>query len=491
MRGIGLSKTAYGDMDLVDVVNFDTDDIKLREGYAFSKNEEGKISGTGILVCYSGDLSDILEKYHLKPIDTRIMDGVLNRFVLSNGVAAIKLTNIIRYEDIVNSNYANAFNNGLDLVHIRKNFDKLANRELFYNTMLPKEAYASLKSLFHGGVMNARQGVYENVKSADLVSAHASNIVNEIYPTGKYEKVRKCMTLYGLKELRKSYDIFYIAKVTFKNIRLKEGYIGIIYTRNNASLKSNNMTETHDGYLVKSDSITIAVTELYMECIDMCYEYDSAIGTSMYICSEADTLPDNIRQHVLNKFEDKQTQPKGTKEYEEAKLLVNMCYGFLCRNTDNYDSYRVERVFPYQWGVMTCLYTTYKIVKAMDEVIKKGGKVVCIATDSIKYIGDFDLEWGNGLGELKYEGTYDEAHIATAYRAVYKKGDELDIKLAGCLKDKAVEFFSKHPADYIFQRKKILQGRVDYVYNSETSRIEPVFYDYTLGRRKPFKHLEE
>ena len=480
MKGKGIGKTIYKDMELVSVVNFDVEDIELSVTYGFTLNND-VICGKGILVCYSGDLNDILEMYNEEPLKVTIKDGVIYKFVLSNGIAALKTTNIIRYEDIVNSNYVNAFNNGLDLIHIRKEFDKFAEDDLFKNTVLPSEAYYSLKSLFHGGVMNAHPGVYYNVKSADLVSAHASNIVNEDYPIGQFEKAY--MSLDTLKEARKNKGIFYMGNVTFKNLRLKPGYIGIIYIKHDAASYGNNIDVTSNGYVVNAEILRISITELYMECIDMCYEYDEVVDQNLYMCMEHGKLPLNVRNYVFNKFKDKQTKPKNTKEYDEAKLLVNLCYGFLCRGTEDYNHYAYghKLVWPFQYGVYTCLYTTYKIVKAMHEVIQKGGQVIAIATDSIKYIGDFDLEWGTNLGDLKYEGLYDEAYVDSVYRAVFKMGTKTEVKLAGCLKEKAEEYFSTHPAwNIFFDYEEIPQGKVCYNYNTETSRIEPMFFNYTL-----------
>lgn len=484
MKGIGLHKTIYKDMELVDIVNLDINKIRLSEAYGFTKSDEN-IVGTGILVCYSGDLNDILKLYPgLKPINASVFDGVISRMILPNGIAALKLTNIICYDDIANSNFVNAYNNGVDLIHIRKDFDKLVDKDLFYDTILPKQCYDSLKSLFHGGVMNARLGVYSNVKSGDLVSAHAANMINNKYPLGRFEPAYR--SLESLRQIRKLKDIFYIGNVTFKNLRLKPGYIGIIYVARDVIKEGNNIEVTQSGYLVNAERITISITETYMECIEMCYDFDKAEvapGEYMYWCLNGGYLPDNVRKHIYNKFQDKQTQPKGTKAYEEAKVLVNMCYGFMCRGTEDYNHYSKghKLVYPYQWGVYTCLYTTYKIVKAMNDVIKKGGKVVALATDSIKYIGD-DLNWGTELGEMKYEAKYKRACIHSAYRAIYiKDNNELEIKLAGCLKEKAKKYFSTHSVLDIFSSVKIPNGSVSYEYNPKTSRIESVFSDYTMG----------
>ena len=485
MKGKGLSKTIFKGMDLVSVVNYDINkEIRLEEAYGFFKSGE-IIEGTGVLVCYSGDLNDIIEIYKEEPIWTTITDKTLRRVVLSNGIAIIKLTDIVTYDWVIHQNYVNAFNSGLDLICIRKEFDKLAPKELFKDTLLPQEVYYSLKTLFHGGVMNAEEGYYYNVKSADLVSAHASNIVNETYPLGIFEKTY--MSLDALKNLRKQKDIFYIGNVTFKNIRLKPGYIGIIFDISDLSQMPSKMVEYNDSnYLISAEEIRLPITEIYMECIDMCYEYDAVVDQNLYLCIESGKLPDNLREHVLSKFNDKQTKSKDTKEYKEAKLLVNLCYGFLCRGTEDYKHYAVghKLVWPFQFGVYTCLYTTYKIVKAMHEVIQRGGQVIAIATDSIKYIGDFDLEWGNDLGQLKYEGTYDRAYMMTVYRAVLCKDNEIEVKLAGCIKEKAEEYFKYNPAEDIFSNAlEIPQGKVTYEYNYETYRIEPRFFSYTTNAK--------
>ena len=60
MKGKGLSKTIFKGMDLVSVVNYDINkEIRLEEAYGFFKSGE-VIEGTGILVCYSGDLNDLI-----------------------------------------------------------------------------------------------------------------------------------------------------------------------------------------------------------------------------------------------------------------------------------------------------------------------------------------------------------------------------------------------------------------------------------------------
>lgn len=392
MKGIGLSRTIFSNIDLVDIVDYsETKDIQLADDYGFTSVNDNDIIGKGVLVCYYGDLNEILVQFKLKPIYHVITDGVLYRFILSNGVVGMKLTDLIRYEDVAAGNYVNALNSCFDLIHIRKRFEGLADKNLFKNTRLEPEPYYSLKSLFHGGVMNAVSGIRSNVKSYDLISAHASNIVNEIYPTGMFE--RTYMDIERINNVRKQMPVFYIGNVTFKNIRLKPGYIGIIYLKDNTSLYERGVELDDNGYVISAKELRIAITERYFDCIDICYEYDDIVEQLLYMCDEGSKLPDNIRNYVRLQFTNKNSKQKGTREYAEAKLLVNLCFGFMCRATVDYGHYAYghKLVYPYQWGVYTCLYTTYKIVKYMQEVVEKGGEVVAIATDSIKYIGDFDL----------------------------------------------------------------------------------------------------
>ena len=81
MKGKGLGKTIYKDMELVSVVNFDVEDIELSEAYSFTLNDD-VVCGKGILVCYSGNLNDILEMYNEEPLKVTIRDGVIYRLSL-------------------------------------------------------------------------------------------------------------------------------------------------------------------------------------------------------------------------------------------------------------------------------------------------------------------------------------------------------------------------------------------------------------------------
>lgn len=483
MRGKGLSKTIFGGLDFVELINYDDNDVSLNESYKFTKDDVGKLFGCGVLVCYSGDLNDLLIKFREEPLWYTIIDGILCRFILPCGVAALHITDVVTFESINKDNWVNAFNNGLDIIHIRRNFDKLADSNLFKDTLLPVEVYTSLKTLFHGGVMNAIPGVYENVKSYDLVSAHASNIINETYPLGCF--VRSYMNINDLMYCRKSKDIFFVGNITLKNLRLKPNFIGIIYMSPESIMFGSNIVISESGYVIEASEIRIPITEIYFECITMCYDFDGIEDEFLFLCTESGKLPNNIREYVLDKYNIKKNMPHDTPSYKEAKLLVNLCYGFLCRSTLDYEHYAYSHklVYPYQWGVYTCLYTTLKIVTAMNEVVSRGGIPVALATDSIKYVGDFDLNGGDSLGKLKFEHLYKNAYIVSVYRAIYKKEDDsLEVKLAGCIKDKSEKYFMNNsPVDILMNYTVIPDGKVFYRYNSENFKFEPEYCDFTIS----------
>ena len=481
MKGKGLSKTILADVDFKKAINADKVELNIDTKYlGFTKDTEGNIKGKGVLVCYSGDLNDIISKYELEPLWYTLIDGDLKRAILPNGIALLKLSGIIKYENIISENLVNSFNNGIDLIHIRKEFDNFSNSDIFKNTILPKEAYNSLKSIFHGGVMTSRRGIFDKVKSYDLISAHASNIVNEEYPIGKFTKA------YIPLSVVKANNIFFTGHITIHNLRLKEGYLGVIYAKkcdNSTIVEYENLEVDYNGYIINAGKVRLAVNDILFECIETCYDYDYIDNENLYICTERGKLPKELREYVYERFLDKQTKPKDSTEYAKAKLLVNLCYGFLCRNTDNYEHYAYghKLTYPYQWGVYTCLYTTLKIVKAMNKVVNNGGKVIGIATDSIKYIGDYELESGTNLGDLKYEGEYKKAYLVSIYQAVFLKENGLDVKLAGCIKEKAEEYFKTHSAlDIITRYTKIPQGKVLYEYNNKSKKIEPKYFDYTI-----------
>ena len=63
MKGKGLSKTILADVDFKKVINADKVELNIDTKYlGFTKDIDGNIKGKGVLVCYSGDLNDIISK---------------------------------------------------------------------------------------------------------------------------------------------------------------------------------------------------------------------------------------------------------------------------------------------------------------------------------------------------------------------------------------------------------------------------------------------
>ena len=492
MKGIGLSQTDFSYIDINDVYEykdnsdfFKIQDILKENNYNYYLDEDGELRGKGILVCYKGDLNDITSQFKdSEIIYYTINGGIIQRVILTNGIALVKLTNIVKIDDIKNQNLVNAFYNGRDIKILRKNFNSIIDDNYFDNTKLNNFQYNYLKTLFKGGVMNVHDtnGVEHKVKSYDLVSAYIYHMLYSYYPIGKFKYTNESLEVLNL--MRKKQPLCYIGLVCLKGLKLRDNFIGILNMKQ--LMKAEGKLKYNDClYITEADCVYIPITECFLDSIRTVYSYELIEVIDLHVCHEVGYLPDSVREYIAEKYEKKMKAKRGSEEREVAKLEVNMCYGFTCVKTEDYESYKNNHSikYPYQWGVYTCMYTVSDITKAMETVVKHGGRPVCLATDSIKYIGDFELKSGNNIGDFKYEGEYRNVYIRSPYRALYEDyNGDITVKLAGCINEKAVEYFENHPyINILYNGISIQDGSVSYEINYETNTIDTVYSPYRIG----------
>lgn len=492
MKGIGLSKTDFKYMSINGVYEyksygdfFSILNIVNSNNYSYYLDDNNDLRGDGILVCYNGDLNDLTSKFeNCKIIYYTITDGVVQRVILTNGIAIVKLTDIVTMNSINDQNPVNAFYNGRDIKILRKKFNSIIDDRYFKNSILDNFQYQYLKDLFRGGIMNIcnTNGVEENVKSYDLVSAYIANMMGSYYPMGEFKSTK--LSIEVLNKMRKTRPTFYIGLICLKGLKLKKDFISIIHLKQ-LSQAVGDLKYNDCLYITEADCIYLPITEYFLDSIRMVYTYDTIDVLDLYICNEGNLLPIEVREYIAEKYTTKMKAERDSVEREIAKLELNMCYGFTCVKTDSYNAYRNNFgiKYPYQWGVYTCIYTTYILTLAMALVIKNGGRPICLATDSIKYSGDYNLPSGNELGDFKYEGEYKKVYIKSPYRALYEKENgDITIKLAGCLNEKAIEYFNNHPyINILYDGISIPDGSISYIINEENNTIEKVYSDYNIG----------
>ena len=492
MKGIGLSKTDFRDIEINGIYEYKEPmdlfkilDIINSNNYSYYLDENNELHGRGVLVCYKNDLNNITQK--LKKCEIlyyTITRGVIQRVILSNGIALIRLTNIVKIDDIEDKNLVNFFYNSRDIKVLRNNFNSIIDNSYFLNTKLDNYTYQYLKNIFKGGVMNIcnTDGVESNVKSYDLISAYISHMLGSYYPMGRFNPTKQ--TIEVLDIMRKKQPVFYIGLICLRGVKIRNNFIGIINIKQ-LSKAEGNLEYNDCLYITEADCIYLPITEYFLDSIRIVYTYESIEVKDLYACYEGGYLPDPVREYIAEKYEKKMKAKRGSEEREVAKLEVNMCYGFTCVKTENYGAYKnnFSIKYPYQWGVYTCLYTTYVITLAMANVVLHGGRPICVATDSIKYSGDYELPAGNNLGDFKYEGEYKKAYIKSPYRALYEDyNGNITVKLAGCVNENAVEYFNTHPhINILYDGIVIPDGSIRYEINKETNTIDKLYSDYKIG----------
>ena len=384
--------------------------------------------------------------------------------------------------------------------------------------LLPSyEVYTLLREAFRGGNTHANRYFVknpeyplppiENVHSADRSSSYPDVQVNYKFPMTPFKRVEKPVTYTELKEhyiKRRGYALIF--RLSIDNLQLRDKYNPCPYISYD---KARHVLEkdTDNGRLIGAAHCEVTITDIDFGIIDKQYVLsdDNTQIADLYF-SRYDYLPDVLRELIKGYYRQK-TELKGIADqqlfYDKFKNLINAIYGCSAQdpakenllyyqdgkpdpethepdpdNIYDNDDKSVEDILrsahptmPYQWGVWTTARARERLQLMIDAVHEtKGCQFVYTDTDSVKYVGDFDLETinkdlrhlaiDNGAyaddikGERHYmgiyedEGTYKRFETMGAKSYIYEdKNYNLHITIAGVPKDQGAMELIKMACD--------------------------------------------
>jgi DNA polymerase elongation subunit (family B) len=354
------------------------------------------------------------------------------------------------------------------------------------------EVYTLLREAFRGGNTHANRYFVknpeyplppiENVHSADRSSSYPDVQVNYMFPMSPFRRVEKEVTYTQLKQHyieRRGYALVF--RLQIDNLELQDyfnpcPYISYDKARNVRGKMLDN------GRLLGADHCEITITDIDFKIIDKQYKLSdgNTVITDLYF-AHYDFLPDELRELVKGYYIQK-TALKGIEDqqlyYDKYKNLINSVYGCSAQDPakDNIlyledaaedNIYQCEGVaivdilaaarptMPYQWGVWTTARARERLQIMIDAVHENAGsEFVYTDTDSVKYIGEYNLELinkelrqlaiNNGafaddikgvrhyMGIYEYEGTYKRFETMGAKSYVYEdENGGLHITIAG------------------------------------------------------------
>ena len=353
-----------------------------------------------------------------------------------------------------------------------------------------EKEYRLLRKAFRGGNTHANRyfvdKIIDNVYSYDISSSYPTQQLTQLFPVKPFrwleisqrtphKRVQRVIQFIGL-----GYAV--VATYQFKNLRLKNHREPIPYI----SLSRCQAMGTDDydllldnGRILEAGYVEISLTEIDLQIVLDQYQFDSMDVIEAMI-AQKDYLPETYRQ-VIQNYYNKKTALKGDETedgkymYMKSKNMLNAVYGMSATDpvhqdifykdgdykVSSYEDFTQDELlkllknasFPYQWGV----YTTALARKQLQDAIKLcGDRIVYCDTDSVKVIGDIDIEVLNRklkekaiqskafaddmngnrhyIGLFEADGHYDQFITQGAKRYAYSIDGHIGITVAGVSK---------------------------------------------------------
>lgn len=364
--------------------------------------------------------------------------------------------------------------------------DALKDYYLDMRELKPAEKeYRLLRKAFRGGNTHANRyyvgKIVDDVYSYDISSSYPTQQLTKPFPVKPFKwimldqdtavkRFRRVLMFIGL-----GYAV--VGSYQFKGLRLKKHREPIPYISLSRCQAMGFLLD--NGRILEADYVEISLTEIDLEIILDQYTFDEMDVTECMVAVK-DMLPEAYRA-VIQDYYNKKTALKGDNSedgkymYVKSKNMLNSVYGmsatdpihqeikydggFYCRSS--YESMTAEEIekalknasFPYQWGV----YTTAYARKQLQDAIKLcGDKIVYCDTDSVKTVGQIDIDVLNRklkkiaiankayaddmkgvrhyIGLFEDDGHYDTFITQGAKRYAYTSGDKMGITVAGVSK---------------------------------------------------------
>lgn len=303
--------------------------------------------------------------------------------------------------------------------------------------------YRALREEFGGGDTHANRylagELLEDVGSWDRSSSYPDVLVNCRYPMSPWRR----WTRLSVKELRRlqKLDMALLMRVRIRGLRLRHPLCG------DPPLSFSKCREIYN-YRLDNGRIMVASRLLTtINDVDLIRLEDAYIWDDMEILdgwySAYDFLPDPLRQLIIIYYKRK-TELKDVEGqelfYGLAKALLNSIYGMMAT-----DSCKPETVFngvnfhqeeldleetlaknatkaflSYAWG---CWCTSWARLRLWEAIKLAGRDFVYCDTDSVKCLGELDLEAYNAarIRDSKANGAYaDDPNGVTHYMGVFE-----------------------------------------------------------------------
>lgn len=351
------------------------------------------------------------------------------------------------------------------------------------------EVYVALREAFRGGDVHANRFysgvILEGVQSADRSSSYPEVCVNREFPMGTFKRVQN-PSFRDVNRLTKKHRAL-LFRVRLENVRLKKWFDPCPYL-SHAKVRGVKAKDCRldNGRILYAPVLETTITDVDYGIIRGQYDWDHERVLDLWE-TRYGLLPDVLRALIISYYEDK-TRLKGDQEqvvyYNKAKALLNSIYGLQaqdpCREKIVYSDTakdlftvtegdipellkrsRREPYGSYQWGVWVTAWARYELRCGIDLA---GERFVYCDTDSVKYIGEMDLNpynrekvrlsTANGAfaddtnGDRHYMGVYENDGEYTRFitygakKYAYEDDTGLHITIAGVGKKKGAKELS-------------------------------------------------
>ena len=402
-------------------------------------------------------------------------------------------------------------------------------------------------SRFHATSEDSEPVINYNVQSWDRASSYPDVLVNCMYPLGDWYNLQCGKEWTGIDEINKYIDKYGKAVLTyvhFKGLRLADDSWEMPYIPKDKALYFENIVNDN-GRVLSADFISLCITDVDWRIIREEYTWEKCYFSNTKYCRYR-YLPDFFRDVVKQFFEDKTVlkgSPEGSMEeieYNLKKQLLNALYGmaaqwpikesvFFMEDTgewlnetdykarekskeighklsefekaavgkelreNRWKSYKNKAFLPYQVGVWCTAWARLELHRAIKTVRSQGGRVLYCDTDSVKFIGNVNMNdinqfykkrsensgayADNKSGKRYYMGVYDYEYTAAEFatmgakKYVYRANDNehLHVTIAGVNKRKGAAELEKKGGISAFRSGTVFveAGGIQGIYNDK------------------------
>lgn len=408
------------------------------------------------------------------------------------------------------------------------------NRKNFLKTKINVQLYELFKLAFRGGNTASNRyltnQIIDLVHSYDISSSYPFVMIACDFPMGKFMRY-EIETWDELERLNHKYCT--VGTYILKDLKLKKGvpipYIPLAKCQSiefEKDERGKNKNCVYNGRILSAKWLKISLTNIDFEIIKNQYDFDeNEFYVSEMWFARKGKLPNELRKMIIHYFELKTTL-KGVegKEYEymKSKNKLNAIYGMCVtdilhmiyeftdcewKKQESIDKEKeIEKYYnnrnnflSYQWGLFVTAYARQRLQQAIDLV---GLDCVYCDTDSVKYIGDYDIEFEklnseitNGDFDIKpyidynnhrvFLGTWEKEDdyyqfitMGAKKYAYYYMNGKIGITVAGLNKSKgAAELWEKGGLEW-FRLDEIFHdsGRTSAYYNDNVN-IDRITYN--------------